>query len=167
MAEDKLDKSSSMEVHAVSGSSPDFKKADPIKRIIGFVIDVLVTVVLSWIPGVGGILGALYMLFRDALPIQALEFKSPGKKLMNLSVVLPANPSAKIDYATSAQRNWMFALGPIVLFLMFIPILGWILGFLVGIAALVLIILEVVKVFSDPKGRRIGDKMAGTMVIEK
>lgn len=167
MNEEKLDRLSSTEIPPPTHSSSALKKADPVKRIIAFVLDILVTVVLSWVPVIGPILGILYMLFRDALPIGTLQFKSVGKRLMNLSVVSTGHPSARIDYATSAQRNWMFALGPFILLLMFVPILGWILGFLVGIAALVLIIFEAVKIFSDPKGQRMGDKMAGTMVIEQ
>ncbi len=142
-------------------------KADPVKRIIAFIIDSVVAMVVGFIPLIGGIIGALYMLLRDALPIEALEYKSIGKKLLNLSVVNTANPSAKVDYAASAKRNWMFALGPIMLFLAYIPFIGWALDILIAIAVFVLAIMEIVKLFSDEKGIRLGDKMAGTMVIEK
>ena len=142
-------------------------KADPVKRIIAVVIDFFASMVVGFIPFVGGIIGALYMLFRDALPIEALEYKSIGKKLLKLSVVNSEDPTSKIDYAASAKRNWMFALGPIMIFLVYIPILGWLLDIPIGIAALILCIIEIVKIFSDDKGIRLGDKMAGTMVIEK
>ena len=142
-------------------------KADPVKRIIAFVIDAIISMLIGIIPLVGGIIGALYMLLRDALPIEALAYKSVGKKLLKLSVVNVEDPSAKIDYAASAKRNWMFALGPIMLFFVFIPIFGWIIDILLGIALLILLIIEIVKVFSDEKGVRLGDKMAGTMVIEQ
>jgi uncharacterized protein involved in cysteine biosynthesis len=142
-------------------------KADPIKRIIAFIIDAVISMIVGLIPLVGGIIGALYMLTRDALPIEALEYKSIGKKLLKLSVVNIKDPTSKIDYAASAKRNWMFALGPIMLFLLLIPIIGWILDILIGIAVFVLVIIEIIKIFSDEKGVRLGDKMAGTMVIEK
>ena len=142
-------------------------KADPVKRIIAFVIDAIISMLIGIIPLVGGIIGALYMLLRDALPIEALAYKSVGKKLLKLSVVNVEDPSAKIDYAASAKRNWMFALGPIMLFFVFIPVLGWIIDILLGIALLILLIIEIVKIFSDEKGVRLGDKMAGTMVIER
>jgi len=142
-------------------------KADPVKRIIAFVIDVVASMIVGFIPFIGGIIGALYMLLRDALPIEALEYKSIGKKLLKLSVVKTEEPVSKIDYATSARRNWMFALGPIMLFFLFIPIIGWIIDILLGIAVLILVIIEIVKLFTDEKGLRLGDKMAGTMVIEK
>ena len=142
-------------------------KADPVKRIIAFVIDAVASMIVAFIPFVGGIIGALYMLLRDALPIEALEYKSIGKKLLKLSVVNTEEPASKIDYATSARRNWMFALGPIMLFFLFIPIIGWIIDILLGIAVIILVIIEIVKLFTDEKGLRLGDKMAGTMVIEK
>jgi uncharacterized RDD family membrane protein YckC len=142
-------------------------KADPVKRIIAFIIDAVASMIVGLIPFVGGIIGALYMLLRDALPIEALEYKSIGKKLLKLSVVNTENPTAKIDYATSAKRNWMFSLGPLILFFLLIPIIGWILDILIGIAVFVLVVIEIIKIFSDKKGIRLGDKMAGTMVIEK
>ena len=51
--------------------------------------------------------------------------------------------------------------------MIFIPIIGWILDILIAIAVFVLVIIEIVKIFSDDKGIRLGDKMADTMVIEK
>jgi hypothetical protein len=142
-------------------------KADPVKRIIAFIIDAVASMIIGLIPLVGGIIGALYMLLRDALPIEALEYKSIGKKLLKLSVVNIEEPTSKIDYAASAKRNWMFALGPIMLFFFLIPIIGWIIDILIGIAVFILVIIEIIKIFSDEKGIRLGDKMAGTMVIEK
>jgi len=142
-------------------------KADPVKRIIAFIIDAVASMIVGFIPLVGGIIGALYMLLRDALPIEALEYKSIGKKLLKLSVVKTEEPASKIDYATSARRNWMFALGPIMLFFLFIPIIGWIIDILLGIAVFILVIIEIVKLFTNEKGLRWGDKMASTMVIEK
>jgi len=142
-------------------------KADPVKRIIAFVIDAVASIIVGFIPFVGGIIGALYMLLRDALPIEALEYKSIGKKLLKLSVVKTEEPASKIDYATSARRNWMFALGPIMFFFLFIPIIGWIIDILLGIAVFILVIIEIVKLFTNEKGLRWGDKMASTMVIEK
>jgi len=141
-------------------------KADPVKRIIAMVIDGVAAAIVGMIPFIGGIIGALYILFRDALPIEALEYKSIGKKLLKLSVVKTGGPPGRIDYGTSAKRNWMFALGPIMMFLLFIPVIGWILDLLIGIGCLVLVIIELVKIFSDKQGIRLGDKMAGTMVVE-
>lgn len=155
------------ETNEAKGNDATLTKADPVKRIIAFVIDAVASIIVGFIPFVGGIIGALYMLFRDALPIEALEYKSIGKKLLNLSVVNIEDPTSMIDYAASAKRNWMFALGPMMMFFLFIPILGWIIDILIGIAVFVLVIIEIIKIFTDEKGVRLGDKMAGTMVIEK
>jgi uncharacterized RDD family membrane protein YckC len=141
-------------------------KADPVKRAIAFIIDAVIAYVPSFIPVVGGLIGAAYMLLRDALPIQALEYRSVGKKIMNLKVVVEATPNAKVDYAISAKRNWMFAMGPVIMVFMVVPILGWIVGILLGLATFVLGIIEIVKVFTDPAGKRIGDGIAGTKVLE-
>ncbi len=128
-------------------------KADPVKRIIAFVIDAVISAIVSIIPFVGGLIGALYMLLRDALPIDFLDNKSVGKKLMNLSVVLPDQPGAAPDFAASAKRNWMFALGPIIGIWLLIPIIGWfVLIPLTILIEIVLGIIELVKVFSNEKG---------------
>ena len=164
MAQESEEKSETTETKV---NDVELTKADPVKRIIAFVIDVVASMIVSFIPLVGGIIGALYMLLRDALPIEALEYKSIGKKLLKLSVVKIEDPTSKVDYAISAKRNWMFALGPIMLFFLFIPIIGWIIDILLGIAVLILVIIEIVKLFTNEKGLRLGDKMAGTMVIEK
>jgi uncharacterized protein involved in cysteine biosynthesis len=155
------------ETNETKTSDAALTKADPVKRIIAFIIDAVASLIVGLIPLAGGIIGALYMLLRDALPIEGLEYKSIGKKLLKLSVVNIEEPASRIDYAASAKRNWMFALGPIMLFFFFIPIIGWIINILIGIAALIFVIIELIKIFSDEKGIRLGDKMAGTMVIEK
>jgi uncharacterized RDD family membrane protein YckC len=167
--EDKMAQESEEQSETTESKVNDVElaKADPVKRIIAFIIDAVASMIVGLIPLVGGIIGALYMLLRDALPIEALEYKSIGKKLLKLSVVNTEAPSSKIDYALSAKRNWMFALGPIMLFFLFIPIIGWIIDILLGIAVLILVIIEIVKIFTNEKGQRLGDKMAGTMVIEK
>jgi uncharacterized protein involved in cysteine biosynthesis len=165
--QEKEEKEEKPETSETKINDATLTKADPVKRIIAFVIDAVAAMIVGFIPFVGGIIGALYMLLRDALPIEALEYKSIGKKLMNLSVVKVADPTSKIDYGTSAKRNWMFALGPIMFFFLFIPIIGWIIDILIAIVALILVIIETIKLFSDEKGIRLGDKQAGTMVIEE
>jgi hypothetical protein len=164
MAQETEEKPETVETKA---NADALTKADPVKRIIAFIIDAVASMIVGFIPLVGGIIGALYMLLRDALPIESLEYKSIGKKLLKLSVIKTEAPTSKVDYAISAKRNWMFALGPIMLFFLFIPIIGWIIDILLGIAVFILVIIEIIKIFTDEKGLRWGDKMAGTMVIEK
>ena len=59
----------------------------------------------------------------------------------------------------------MFALGGIGQFLLY-TIIGIPLAMLIFMIAFVIGIIELVLVFTDAEGRRIGDKMAGTRVIE-
>lgn len=143
-----------------------FTKADPVKRIIAVVIDMLLACVVSVIPLLGGLVGAGYLLIRDALPIEALGYKSVGRKVMKLSVVKQGAPGTKIEYIDSIKRNWVFALGPLGMAFMIIPLLGWIVAFLLGVAGIVLGAYEIYNMFTDPQGIRLGDKMAGTMVVE-
>ena len=65
-----------------------------------------------------------------------------------------------MDYAMSAKRNWMFALNLLIA----VPVIGWMAAPLLGV---VLVLIEVYRVFMHPEGRRLGDMMAGTKVIEK
>lgn len=143
------------------------QKADPVKRLLAFLVDGAIAAVLCLIPYFGHILAGVYLLLRDALPIAALENKSVGKKLFALGLIKPETTmGGREDYLISIKRNWMFALGPLIYFLVFIPILGWLLDLILVGGSMVLCIIETVLIFSDPKGIRIGDKLAGTQVIE-
>ena len=151
--------------HAYGGAQAGTAaKADLSKRIIAVVIDAVVAFVVGMIPLVGGLIGAAYWLVRDGLEVEFLDRRSLGKKLMKLRPVrLDGQP---MDIATSVKRNWMFSLGGIVQLLMFIPILGWLMIIPVAIVAMILGLIELYKVLTDPQGRRMGDSMADTMVIE-
>ncbi len=49
---------------------------------------------------------------------------------------------------------------------MWIPILGWALAVLIALVAFAIGVIEIFLVITDPDGRRLGDKMAETQVIE-
>ena len=139
-------------------------KPDTGKRIVAVVIDCVVAAIINIIPAIGGLVAAAYWLLRDGLDIEFMDRRSVGKKVMKLRPVrLDGQP---MDIATSARRNWMFALGGVAWFLVRIPILGWLLLFPVGVAAIALGLYELYRVLTDPQGRRLGDTMAGTKVIE-
>jgi hypothetical protein len=126
----------------------------------------LLACIVGVIPLIGGLVGAGYILIRDALPVEPLGYKSVGRKVMKLSVVKQGAPGTKIEYIDSIKRNWVFAMGPLGMAFMIIPLLGWIVAFLLGIAGVVLAAYEIYNIFTDPQGIRLGDKMAGTMVVE-
>jgi uncharacterized RDD family membrane protein YckC len=133
-------------------------KADLSKRLIAALIDNVLASLVGFIPVVGGIVGAAYILLKDGLEFEFMDKRSIGKKLMKLRPVRLDGGS--MDITTSLQRNWPLAIGSI---LSIIPVLGWIIAVPV---ALVIGIIELVLVLTDPEGRRLGDKLAGTKVIE-
>jgi uncharacterized RDD family membrane protein YckC len=139
-------------------------KADTGKRVVAAVIDCIVAAILNAVPAIGGLVAAAYWLLRDGLDISFMDRRSVGKKVMKLRPIrLDGRP---MDIETSARRNWMFALGGLIWFLKYIFILGWLLIGPVLLAAIVLGVYELYRVITDPQGRRLGDVMAGTKVIE-
>jgi uncharacterized RDD family membrane protein YckC len=139
-------------------STTSATKADLVKRFIAALIDNVLAALVGAIPVVGGIVGAAYILLKDGLDIEFMDKRSLGKKLMKLRPV--RLDGGNMDITTSIQRNWPLAIGSI---LAIIPILGWIIAVPV---ALVIGVIELVLVLTDPEGRRLGDKLAGTKVIE-
>ena len=139
-------------------------KADLGKRFIAAVIDGAIAGVVGLIPWIGGIIGGLYILLRDGLDYEYLRGRSVGKTLMKLKPVrLDGQP---MDTATSIKRNWMLALGLISLVLVLIPVIGWIALALLWVAAPVIGLIEVILVATDKEGRRWGDRLSGTKVVE-
>lgn len=139
-------------------------KADLTRRAIAIIIDFVIASILGIIPTVGWLLGGAYLLLRDGLDVDYLRGRSLGKTLMKLRPVrLDGQP---MDLITSIKRNWVFAMGLIVTALSLIPIFGWLLIPFVVIAWPILIIVEVIRVLTNPRGRRWGDLLAGTVVIE-
>lgn len=139
-------------------------KADLGKRFFALLIDAVLAVVVGFIPLIGGLVGATYWLVRDGLEFDFMDRRSIGKKIMKLRPLrLDGKP---MDVGTSVRRNWMFALGGIISLLLFIPIIGWILMIPVALVSLGLGIVEIVKVLTDGEGRRLGDSMAKTRVVE-
>ncbi len=133
-------------------------KADLGKRIIAVIIDGVIAGVTGFIPVIGGLAGAAYMLIRDGLEVDFMDQRSLGKKVMKLRPVrVDGQP---MDLMTSVKRNIPFAIGPLI---MIIPILGWIIG---PIVAMIIGIIEIILVLTDDEGRRLGDRFAGTRVIE-
>jgi uncharacterized RDD family membrane protein YckC len=147
-----------------SGAKSAGKKADLGKRFIAIIIDIVITILVGFIPFIGGLIGTAYMLLRDGLHYEFMDHRSVGKKLVKLRpVTLDGKP---VDIIVSIKRNWMFALGALVYVLFYIPILGWALIPIVSITALALCIIELILVITDEEGRRWGDKLAETKVIE-
>lgn len=150
-----------------------------LRSIIDGVIAAAITLLLWFIPLIGlisALVGAAYILLRDGLEYKFMDHRSIGKKLMKLRPV--RLDGGKVDIETSIKRNWMLVLGiviPIVMTFISIPILlvskalGNLVALVIGIvavAALVIGIMEIVFVLKNPEGRRWGDQIANTKVIE-
>lgn len=158
---------SNPEGNAAGGTGPyawPAGKADPSKRIVAVVIDSVIAVVVGMIPWIGGIIAAAYWVLRDGMELEFMDHRSVGKKLMKLRPVTA--DGGQLDMMGSVKRNWMFGFGGIIQFLLYIPILGWLLMVPVALLALVIGIAELVKVLTDEEGRRFGDGLANTKVIE-
>lgn len=139
-------------------------KAELGKRLLAALIDGALCAVVSLVPVLGWLVGAVYVVVRDGLDVEFMKRRSIGKQVMKVRAVrLDGQP---MDIATSAKRNFPFVLGLIGLPLMVIPILGWAVAGLLGVVQLVISIIEIVMVLTDPEGRRMGDKFAGTKVID-
>ena len=131
------------------------EKPDLMPRFLAALIDGLLSGLVSTIiPVIGAIASTVYMLTKDGL----FEGQSIGKKVMKLQVV--TIEGQKADYGTSVRRNIIFA---IPTFIMIIPILGWIVAPFVALAVM---LIEVIKVTTDPQGRRLGDNWANTQVVK-
>ena len=142
-----------------STAPQELSKADIGKRAVAAVIDVVISYIVGLIPVIGWLIGAAYMALRDGLTFEPFVCQSLGKKLLNLRAVV-VETGKNCDYGLSIKRNLPFI---IPMIFMVIPVVGWIIGAVLWIIAL---IIEIVLVITDENGERLGDKIAGTRVIE-
>ncbi|HVN74933.1 MAG TPA: RDD family protein [Thermoanaerobaculaceae bacterium] len=149
---------------APAAPAPAAAKADLTKRFLAALIDGLLAGGVSLIPFIGGLIGAAYILVRDGLEVEFMDRRSIGKKVMKLRPVRLDGQA--MDVATSVKRSLPLCIGSIGMVFWIIPILGWLLAILLGLTGLVVGIIELVLVLTDPEGRRMGDKFAGTKVVE-
>jgi len=140
-------------------------KADVGKRFIAAIIDTVIAFAICIIPLIGGIIGTAYMLLKDGLDYEFMDKRSIGKKMMKLRPV--TLDGKEVDIHVSIKRNWMLALGVLIMFLLVIPIFGWVLIPIVALVSLVFCIIEIIFILTKEDGRRLGDKFANTQVIEE
>lgn len=145
-------------------AAPPAVKADLGKRCIAALIDGLLAGGVSILPFIGGLIGAAYILLRDGLELEFMDRRSIGKKLMKLRPLrLDGQP---MDVETSVKRNLPLCIGAVGSIFWVIPILGWILAILLAVIGLIVAVVELVLVLTDAEGRRMGDKLGNTKVIE-
>lgn len=129
-------------------------------RILAALVDlalggmILVILEVFRLPGLGGIIAAVYLIFRDSIP--ATGYQSYGKKLLKIKVI--QNDEMKLSFVNGLKRNFIF-----------LPNLFGALGlnffYVGGGITLLLILLELYQVFTDDNNQRFGDKFADTEVI--
>lgn len=141
-------------------------KAEVGKRIVAGVVDLCICLALAGAPILGlQILAFTYLLVRDGLDWSFMDHRSVGKKLLNLRPIrLDGRP---MDIAASAKRNLTLAICPLGALLFAIPFIGWLGGLLIIFGGAVAAVIEVMRIFTDAEGRRLGDEAAGTIVIEE
>lgn len=140
----------------------NYPKADIFRRFIAFLIDGIIASILIYVPILGGIVSTVYTLTKDVIVYEITknpDFKnrSIGKKIMGLEVA--SLDGKDLNWEISIKRNLTLAIGSVC---SIVPIIGWIVGAVLGF---IISIIEIVLIFSDNKGRRLGDKLANTQVV--
>ena len=136
--------------------SPDLHKASALKRIIARLVDILVAWALTLIvPPVGVLAGILYLAVADGLQ----KGQSLGKMVFGLEVL--STEGVPCDLRSSLYRNLPFSSA---LLFAAVPFIGWILLVVAGIPIL---LIELWLVIVDENGERLGDRVAGTTVVER
>ena len=149
---------------ATPAAAGEVPKADLVKRFLAFLIDGVIAAIVSRIPWIGGILAALYILFRDGFDYEFMDHRSLGKRIMRLRPL--CDNGSPVTFRVSAARNWPLVVTSLAIVLLLIPILGWLLIPLAWVAGLILLLVEGFLTITDEAGRRWGDRLAGTRVVE-
>lgn len=139
------------------------QRASLTKRLLAALVDSILVSVVSLVPVVGAVAGLIYALSKDSLIFSLTgdarwKNMSIGKRVMEIRVV--KTDGSDITVGDSVRRNLILSLGSIM---GIVPVIGWIMGSVLALAAAV---LETVLVLTDPQGRRLGDRLAGTIVVE-
>ncbi len=137
-------------VHSNGGGI--YPKAQVLNRGIAKLIDLLIVAAAGQIIVPVGFLGGLaYILIADGFA----GGRSIGKRLIGLQTVLPDRREA-VGFRESIIRNLPFAVAQLAFA---IPYVGW-------LVAGAIIAFEAVLILGNEQGRRLGDEVAGTQVLD-
>ena len=141
------------EVRGVQSISAEvYPKAQILNRGIARLIDLFIVAAAGQMLVPVGFLGGLaYILIADGFS----GGRSIGKRLIGLQTVLPGQREAA-GFRESIIRNLPFAVAQVVFA---VPYVGW----LISVA---IIAFEAVLILGNEQGRRFGDEVAGTQVLE-
>jgi uncharacterized RDD family membrane protein YckC len=129
-----------------------YPKAKVLNRGIAKLIDLFIVAAASQIIVPVGFLGGLaYILIADGFA----DGRSIGKRLIGLQTVLPDRREAA-GFRESIIRNLPFAVAQVAFA---VPYVGW-------IVSAAIIALEAILILGNEQGRRLGDEVAGTQVLD-
>ena len=129
-----------------------YPKAQMLNRGIARLIDLFIVAAAGQMLVPVGFLGGLaYILIADGFS----GGRSIGKRLIGLQTVLPGQREAA-GFRESIIRNLPFAVAHVAFA---VPYVGW----LISIA---IIAFEAVLIVGNEQGRRFGDEIAGTQVLD-
>lgn len=135
-----------------STGSGIYPKAHVLNRGIAKLIDLFIVAAASQLIGpVGFLAGLAYILISDGFA----GGRSIGKRLIGLQTVLPGRREAA-GFRDSIIRNLPFAVAQLAFA---IPYVGW-------LVSVVIIGFEAVLILGNEQGRRLGDEVAGTQVLD-
>ncbi len=129
-----------------------YPKAQILNRGIARLIDLFIVAAAGQMLVPVGFLGGLaYILIADGFS----GGRSIGKRLIGLQTVLPGQREAA-GFRESIIRNLPFAVAQVVFA---VPYVGW----LISVA---IIAFEAILILGNEQGRRFGDEVAGTQVLD-
>jgi len=137
-------------VHSIGGGI--YPKAQVLSRGIAKLIDLFIVAAASQMSVPVGFLGGLaYILIADGFG----GGRSIGKRLIGLQTVLPGRREAA-GFRESIIRNVPFAVAQLAFA---VPYVGW-------LVSAAIITFEAVLILGNEQGRRLGDEVAGTQVLD-
>jgi hypothetical protein len=137
-------------VHSID--SGVYPKAQVLNRGIAKLIDLFIVAAASQMMGpVGFLAGLAYILVSDGFA----GGRSIGKRLIGLQTVFPGRREAA-GFRESIIRNLPFAVAQVAFA---IPYVGWLIS-------VVIIGFEAVLILGNEQGRRLGDEVAGTQILD-
>jgi len=141
----------------------DQRRANPVRRVGAKFVDLAVVMLAAVVViyPLGPLVGFLYSIFADALPVKGFAGQSLGKRLFRLRAVsMRTDRAPELTLRDSVIRN---APVGVATFFALIPIWGWAILALIGFP---LMIVEIYLLVRAPRGQRLGDVMADTEVVE-
>ncbi|HEU4682920.1 MAG TPA: RDD family protein [Nitrospira sp.] len=129
-----------------------YPKAPVLNRFIAKLIDLFIAAAAAELIGsVGFLAGLAYILVGDGFA----NGQSIGKRLIGLQTILP-DTRESAGFRESIIRNVPFAAAQVAYV---VPYIGW-------LAAAAVVAFEAVLIIGNEQGRRLGDELAGTQVLD-